>query len=108
MNTVSFIWAGPTPLILGLSKPLRQISVQFKPHEWPMFVALCRQDGTGLRLSSEMHDVAERKEVGRLKFEYVSSPKGSETVAGISSAFNGPSRYSSSSFMNQVQMWNQA
>jgi hypothetical protein len=36
-----------------------------------------------------MHDVAERTEVGRLKFEYVSSPKDSETVARIPSAFNG-------------------
>ena len=90
MNTLSFVWAGPTPLVLELSKPLRQISVEFEPHGWPIFVTFWRQDGTGLRLYSEMRDVAERREVGLLKFEYVSSPKDSETVVDLPSAFNGP------------------
>ncbi len=57
-----------------------------------MLVTLWRQDGTGLRLSSEMHDVAERKEVGVLQFRSVSSPKDSETVVDVPSAFNGPLR----------------
>jgi hypothetical protein len=90
MNTLSFVWAGPTPLVLELSKPLRQISVEFGPHGWPRFATLWRQDGTGLRLYSEMRDVAERREVGLLKFEYVSSPKDSETVVEMPSVFDGP------------------
>ncbi|HET6843358.1 MAG TPA: hypothetical protein VFK06_17020 [Candidatus Angelobacter sp.] len=90
MNTLTFIWAGPTPLVLELSKPIRQISVEFEPHGLPMFVTLWRKDGTGLRLSSDMRDVAERKEVGLLQFGHVSSPKVGETVVDISSAFNGP------------------
>jgi hypothetical protein len=90
MNTLSFVWAGLTPLVLEFSKPLSQISVEFEPHRRPMFITLWRQDGTGLRLSSEMRDVAERREVGLLRFEYVSRPKDSETVVEIPSAFNGP------------------
>jgi hypothetical protein len=39
-----------------------------------MFVTLWRSDGTGLRLYSQMHDVAERREVGVLNFEQVSAP----------------------------------
>lgn len=89
MNTLSFVWAGLTSLVLELSKPLKHISVD-EFHGRPMFVTLWRQDGAGLRLSSKMHDVAERREVGLLQFEYASSPKDSETVVDIASAFNGP------------------
>ena len=88
MNTLSFEWAGLTPLVLELSKPLKQISVD-EFHGRPVSVTLWRQDGTGLRLSSQMHDVAERAEVGVLRFEYASLPKDGETVVAIASAFNG-------------------
>jgi len=90
MKSLSFVWTGPTPLVFELTKPLRQISVEFETHGWPMFVTLWRQDGTGLRLSSDMRDVAERKEVGVLQFGSVSSPKDGETIVDVPSAFNAP------------------
>ena len=89
MSTLSFVWAGLTPLFLELSKPLKQISVD-RFHGRPMSVTLWRQDGTGLRVSSEMHDVAERKEVGLLQFGCVSLPKDNETIMDIPAAFNSP------------------
>jgi hypothetical protein len=88
MNSLSFVWAGKTSLATELSKPLKGISIEFEPHGWPMFTTLWRQDGTGLRLYSQMHDVAERREVGVLQFEYVSSPKDNETTVDLASAFS--------------------
>jgi hypothetical protein len=88
MNTLSFVWTGQTSLATELGKPLKEISVEFEPHGWPMFATLWRQDGTGLRLFSQMHDVAERREVGVLQFEYVSSPKNNESSVDIAATFN--------------------
>lgn len=88
MNSLSFVWTGQTSLATELRKPLKGISIEFEPHGWPMFTTLWRQDGTGLRLHSQMHDVAERREVGVLQFEYVSSLKNNETTVDLPSAFS--------------------
>ena len=87
MNDFSFVWEEPTSLAAELSKPLRRVSVQFASHGWPMYITLWRFDGTGLRLHSEMHDVAERIEVGVLNFSYVFVPAVDETVVDIDVAF---------------------
>jgi hypothetical protein len=88
MNSLSFVWTGQTSLATELSKPLKEISIEFEPHGWPMFTTLWRQDGTGLRLYSQMHDIAKRKEVGVLQFEYASSPKNDETIVDIATTFS--------------------
>jgi len=90
MNNLSFVWAEPTPLAAELSKPIRQVSVEFViPNNGPRFVTLWRSDETGLRLYTEMHDVAERREVGVLNFEQVFSPRSDETIADAAPAFQG-------------------
>ena len=88
MNSLSFVWTEATPLIAELHKPIKRVSLEFAQGR-PMFVTLWRSDGTGLRLYSQMHDVAERTEVGVLNFELVSSPQPDETIADALSAFQG-------------------
>jgi hypothetical protein len=90
MSSLLFVWAGPTPLAAELSKPIKQISVEFViPNSGPRFVTLWRPDETGLRLFTEMHDVAERMEVGVLHFEQVCAPRPNEIIADLPSAFQG-------------------
>jgi hypothetical protein len=90
MNHLSFVWAGPTPLAVELSKPIKQISIGLGVTiSAPNFITLWRSDGTGLRMFSQMHDVAERIEVGVLNFEQVSAPQPDETIADVASAFQG-------------------
>lgn len=86
---LTFGWAGSSSLGLELSKPLKNISIEFEPHGKPMFVTLWRQDGTGLRLFSKMHDVAQRKEIGIMQFESVSSGKNGEVTIEIPRHFEG-------------------
>lgn len=90
MNNLSFVWPGPTPIAAELSKPIEKVSVEFAiPNNGPRFVTLWRSDGSGLRLFTEMHDVAERREVGVLNFEEVLAPRPDETIGDVASAFQG-------------------
>jgi hypothetical protein len=66
-------------------KPIAQISLQLDTHGRPMNATLWRTDGTGLRIQSKMHDVAERKEVGVLEFSYVSFPSEHEKIVDVRS-----------------------
>jgi len=87
MNYLRFNWSEPTALSAELIKPLAQISLQLDTHGRPMNATLWRTDGTGLRIQSKMHDVAERREVGILKFSYVSFPSEDETIVDVRSRF---------------------
>jgi len=51
-----------------LSKPFTRISVRCMKYEQPMSAILWRQDGTGLEIASEVHEVAEKCEIGNLVF----------------------------------------
>jgi hypothetical protein len=53
-----------------------------------MFVTLWRSDGTGLRVRSEMHDVAERREVGVLRFSHVLAPASNASLMNVAPALN--------------------
>jgi hypothetical protein len=88
MNYLRFKWSEPTALSAELIKPLAQISLQLDTHGRPMNATLWRTDGTGLRIRSEMHDVAERREVGGLEFSYVSFPSEHETFIDVRSRFS--------------------
>jgi hypothetical protein len=54
-----------------ICKPFIEVSVSLDRVRTPTLVVLWRQDNTGLAIWSEMHDVAEKIEVGVLKFEKV-------------------------------------
>jgi len=85
MNYLRFHWPGPTALSAELIKPLAQISLQLDTHGRPMNATLWRTDGTGIRIQSKMHDIAERKEVGVLEFSYVSFPSEHEKIVDVRS-----------------------
>lgn len=90
MSNFLFVWGHATSLAAELSMPIERVSVEFViPHVGPNSVALWRSDGTGLRLFTEMHDVAARREVGVLNFEHASALRPGETVLGVAS-FHGP------------------
>jgi hypothetical protein len=90
MNSLLFQWAGATSLAAELSKPIKQVSIaSVITQSGPRFATLWRSDETGLRLYSQMHDVAERREVGVLNFEQVSAPRPGEAIAEVASAFQG-------------------
>jgi hypothetical protein len=80
MNTLSFAWAEPTSLAAELAKPLKQVFFEFRPRGEPITLTLWRSDDTGLRIHSEMHDVAVRREVGVLSFAYNSEPRPKEEL----------------------------
>jgi hypothetical protein len=88
MNILPFEWSESASLATELARPLKQISVEFEPHGSPMFVTLWRSDGTGLRVRSEMHDVAERREVGVLCFSHALAPVSNATVIDVAPTFD--------------------
>ena len=88
MNNLSFIWAESASLATELIKPLKHLSLDIDSHGKPGFVTLWRHDKTGLRIHSEMHDVADRREVGVLNFSFVSAPLESETIVDMRSMFD--------------------
>jgi len=86
MREFPFVWTEPKPLGVELGIPIKSISVEFL-QRWPQRVTLWRSDGTGIRIHSEMVDLAERIEVGVLHFDCVVSPSAREIFAEISPAF---------------------
>jgi hypothetical protein len=94
MKSFPFVWTELTPLVEELKKPIVHISVQFFKKR-PMFVTLWRPDGTGIKIQSEMFDVAERIEVGVLRFSYAPfEHSAAESFAKIAPAFGSGSAVS--------------
>jgi hypothetical protein len=94
MSDLSFTWPGKTSLAAEIAKPLERISFEFSQHERPMRTTLWRPGGIGLRIQSEMHDLAERLEVGVLCFDLVSAPAHDEKIVDLDSTFLQPLRVS--------------
>jgi hypothetical protein len=94
MNILSFAWAEPTPIAVELARPLKQVFVEFTPHGEPIALILWRSDDTGLRIHSEMHDVAERREVGVLSFAYNPEPPTEGKAVYVASVFERDIRVS--------------
>ena len=91
MNHLAFAWDDTSPLATQLTAAVVRASlmtVADRPH----LLTLWRADGTGLRLYSRRHDIAERVEIGVLQFELVS--KGNDDTEPP------PKRTSRSSFIN--------
>jgi hypothetical protein len=70
MKIVPFVWTEQTSLRDEFAKPIRFISVEFH-RSWPQYVTLWHSDGTGIRIHSEMVDIADRLEVGVLHFHHI-------------------------------------
>jgi hypothetical protein len=88
VENLTYGWEGPDPLAVEVTKPIRQVSIEFEPHGKPMYITLWRPDGTGLRVHSEAHEIAERMEIGVLCFTHFKSPSGSEVMLPIDPEFN--------------------
>ncbi len=87
MNILSFAWTELASLAAELAKPLKQVFIEFTTRGQPITVTLWRSDNTGLRIHSEMHDVAERREVGVLSFAYNSEPPSEGKAVFVASVF---------------------
>lgn len=89
MVNLTYRWEGQAPLAIEVTKPIRQASIEsFGPLGLPHLLILWRSDGSGLRIYSEMHQIAERMEIGVLCFEYMKSPSGSEVMLPIAPEFD--------------------
>lgn len=88
MNELLFSWTEATSLTAELSRAIKRFSISFAAHGRPLYVVLWRSDGTGLKIYSEMHDVAEMREVGVLHFGLVLAPLSEETFVDIPPAFD--------------------
>jgi hypothetical protein len=74
MDHIAFSW----PEIHSLSAELKTGVVRAtlgSMVDFPHALTLWRADGTGLQISSRMHDIAERLEIGVLKFDLVAAEK---------------------------------
>lgn len=87
--TLTYGWRLLSPLAVEVTKPIRMVSIEsFGPLAMPHLLTLWRLDGSGLRVHAEMHDIAERMEIGVLCFEHLGSPSGSEVMLPIASEFD--------------------
>lgn len=81
MVNLTYEWDGATPLAVEVTKPIRQVSIEsFGPLGMPHLLTLWRTDGSGLKIHSEMRQIAERMEIGVLCFEHSKSPSDSEAT----------------------------
>jgi hypothetical protein len=88
MANLTYGWEGADPLAIEVAKPIKQVSIEFEPHGKPMYITLWRPDGRGLRVHSEVREIAERMEVGVLCFTHLESSSGGETMFSIDPEFN--------------------
>ncbi len=87
MNELSFGWQKQESLSEELAQPIARLSLEFAFHGRPVYATLWRPDGTGLLVHSDMHDLAERIEVGVLQFGRVFAPEAQEIIVETPSAF---------------------
>lgn len=66
-----------------LARPFHRISTEFASYGGPTQVTLWFGNEDGLRISSEMHDVAYRTEIGSLRFERVTEPSPDDLLLDI-------------------------
>jgi hypothetical protein len=88
VENLTYGWEGLGPLAVEVTKPIRYVSIEFEPHGKPMYITLWRPDGSGLRVHSEAHEIAERMEIGVLRFSHLESSTGSEVMLPIDPEFN--------------------
>jgi hypothetical protein len=86
MDTIPFGWGETESLGSELAKPISSLSIE-STNGRLVYVTLWRPDGTGLLVHSEMHDVAERREVGILQFGRVHEIEPQESVVEVPAAF---------------------
>jgi hypothetical protein len=86
MDTIPFGWGETELLGSELAKPMSSLSIE-STNGRLVYVTLWRPDRAGLLVHSEMHDVAERREVGILQFGRVYEIEPQESVVEVPVAF---------------------
>lgn len=89
MKMMVFDWHGQEALVDRLTKGFFRMSVETAAHHRPISVTLWRKDGTGISVQSQMHDVAEWREVGVLRFSEVTSEFAKEDPYKLPLSFDG-------------------
>jgi hypothetical protein len=90
MDDLAFDWNGDASLASELAVPIRRVSLRTAAHGRPISLILWRSDGSGLRIQSQMKDLAERTEVGVLAFGLVDAPFPDERLVDLPAASEGP------------------
>ncbi len=88
MVDLTYRWEGLAPLAVEVAKPIRHVSIEFETHGKPMYITLWRPDGSGLRVHSEVREIAERMEIGVLCFAHFKSPSVSDVMLPIAREFD--------------------
>jgi len=87
MNRFSFAWQEKDSLAEQLARGIESISISVAFSEKPIAVTLWRGDGSGLRIRSKMHEIAERCEVGVLEFSKIWTSAHSEMKISLPVSF---------------------
>jgi hypothetical protein len=85
MKTLGFIWEEPSSLLERLSQPVAYLSIEQDVANRPLAVHLHHHSGIVTEISSQMHDIAPRTEVGVLKFSTV----GGKSTNGLTFELEG-------------------
>jgi len=88
VKNLTYGWDGSGPLSVEVTKPIKYVSIEFEPHGKPMYIALWRPDGSGLRVHSEACEIAKRMKIGVLRFRHFKSPSGSEVMLPVAPEFS--------------------
>jgi hypothetical protein len=91
---IPFSWTAETSLAAELSRPIESVSIEagFGSLGRPESITLWRSDGTGLEIRSEMHDVADRTEVGVLSFNLAPVSSKVENLTQLPASFSSTLR----------------
>lgn len=73
-----------------LARGFTRASVGISAHARTTSITLWPDDGSAVRIHSQMHDIAERREVGVLEFENADIPFRNEIKLSIPRSFNTP------------------
>lgn len=94
LDYIPFRWAAETPLAAELSRTIESVSIEagFGSLGRPESITLWRPDGTGFEIRSEMHDVADRMEVGVLSFNLVPASSKEEKLIKLPANFGSTLR----------------
>jgi len=90
MKNIEFGWSESVSPVTQLATPITRASVKTAAHGRPMVLTLWRSNGTGLRIQSKMHDLADRIEVGVLNFTRVDSLGEDDLAIALPAAFDAP------------------
>jgi len=91
MKNLPFVWNGETPLAQELVEPFCCASLWVTNKYCGLSsLTLWRRNGVGIRIQSQMHDVAERLEVGVLTFKLVGAGFLGERTVILPKEFDAP------------------